>query len=398
MWLLAAAALAFTACNKDDDDNNKPLVEDGFYVSGKAIFTEELNQASLMEYGWIDKFPNPSEKRDGLMVKFIYVNAGNDGFFLKEQAGPTLKTYGLDGAWVADTVDKKDWAWTGTLKENGNAFTVTSEGLYFFIADMTTKKTAILKVKSFEVVGNMTNWGYDENYVFTKKSLALEKGEWEFVNLTLKPGKEFKVRFNGIWNYKLDESFGNVQTNIGMGEDLTKFQYGGGNYTVTSTGDATHIPTGIYKLNLSWDFSKGVTLAWTKTADVTYTDWSNTQIEVVGGGISTDNPNAITDNIWNWNVYLFADNNGKPTKSGNVYTWKWTNVKILADQEWKVRCRDTSNGFDAGNNIVDSNNATNWIIGEGNTNIKLSVEGQYDLTLVIDAENGDTKKLSIKLH
>jgi len=399
LGLLTLLALIVVSCKKKEEHQQTTPVEDGFYVSGKAIYTEELKQATLMEAGWIDKFPNPSEKREGLMVKFLYVKAGTDGFFLKQQAGSTLKTYGLDGAWTADTTGKKDWAWKGKLKENGSVFTAPAgEGLYFFIVDIPTMKVAILKVKSWEVVGNMTGWGFDSNFVFTQKSLALGTGEWEFSNLELKPGKEFKVRFDAYWNYQLDTTFGNVQMNIGMGADLTKLQYGGANYAVSSAGDATHIPSGIYKLALKWDFANGISLTWTKTGDVSYTNWTNTQIEIVGNGVAADNPNAVSDNIWNWNVYLFADNNGLPTKNGNVYTWTWTNVHILANQGWKVRSHDATNSFDAGNNIVDPNNAANWVTGTGNSDINLSVEGQYDLTLVIDAENGDSKTLQIRTH
>lgn len=397
LGLLTLLALIVVSC-KEKVDPEVPTVEDGFYLVGKAIFSEDLKLSNMLEDGWIDKYPDPSVKSEGLMVKFVYVKAGTDGFTLKQQSGQTLNVYGLDGTWQADTA--RNWAWTGTIKKDGTPFTVQSEGLYFFIVDIPSMKAAILKVNSWEVAGNMTNWGFDSNFLFTQKSIALGTGEWEFTNLELKPGKEFKVRINGLWNYPLAEGK-NVQTNIGMGADLTKLQYGGANYTV-GTG-ANQIPAGFYKLVVKWDFSTGITVTRTKTADVTYTNWSPTKVEIVGGGVSADNPNTISDaGIWNWNVYLYANGGTEPglyyDKTGNVYKWKWTNVKLLADQGWKVRCHE-GNSFDAGNNIVDFNNSSaNVAAGTGNSDIKVTVEGQYDLELVIDAENGDSKTFTIKNH
>lgn len=403
LGLLTLVAMLVISCKKKEEPKQPTtIVEDGFYLVGKAIFSEDLKQSNLMEDGWIDKYPNPSIKSEGLMVKYVYVKESNDGFSLKQQAGQTLKVYGLDGAWTADTTGGKDWAWTGTLKENGSVFTAPNgEGFYFLIVDIPTMKVVILKVKTWEIVGNMTGWGYDSNFVFTQKSLAIGAGEWEFTNFTLKPGKEFKVRINALWNYQIaDEK--NVQTNIGMGTDKTKIQYGGANFAVSKDGDNTHIAAGVYTLKLTWDFANGYALSLTKTADVTYTDWSTSKLEIVGNGVSTDNLNVISDNIWNWNVYLYAMGGTEPglyyEKNGDVYKWKWTNVKLLADQGWKVRCHEGET-FDAGNDIVDfANSSTNVAPGTGNSDIKVTVEGQYDLELVIDAENSDSKTLTIKEH
>lgn len=380
-WMLLLAVFALTACS-DDDNGNTPLMEDGYYVVGESIATSEISLNGMMQDGWVDKYPNPSEVREGLFVKFMHVNTGG-GFLVKQQVGSNVITYGIDGAWVQDEVNT--WAKTATFIQDGNPFTVSEAGFYMFIFDATTSKVAILSINKVGLLGDFTTWGND--ILLEEKSMSAESASWEATGVTLKNGYLFKFRVNEIWNYTIAEGVA-VQTNFG-GETLNLPQYGGANYTAAITG-GTIVP-GVYTAKVNWTFDKGFAVTMTKTAEVVITDWSTTKVEIVGDAIAADNTGAITDDIWTWNLYLYSSNNGLPSKDGNIYTWTWSNVHLLASG-FKVRAHET-NSFDAGFSIVDATNSNN-VVDEGG-NIKITQEGNYNITLVIDADQGDVKKLTV---
>jgi len=95
-----------------------------------------------------------------------------------------------------------------------------------------------------------------------------------------------------------------------------------------------------------------------------------------------------------------ADNAGVPIVRGDTYTWTWTNIILEANEGFKVR---TVNGvaplsgganFDAGYSALDVAASAAEII-DMSGNLGTTTKGSYTMTLVIDAANSDTKKITI---
>ena len=132
------------------------------------------------------------------------------------------------------------------------------------------------------------------------------------------------------------------------------------------------------------------------------TDWTNVPVELVGGGVSADNADAVPDanSGWNWGNVLASNNSGMPVVNGSVYTWSW-DASILEIDGFKIRIKDytmpaNGNGsvFDAGFSNVNSGASSANIIDEGG-NIKNTVKGAYNIILTIDAADGDKKTIVI---
>lgn len=396
--LLAFAALVVVSCKKKEEPNPPVTVEDGYYVVGPQLYLDTLKKAALMEEGLIDQFPDPSVKREGLFVKTVYVDVTKQGgFYIKQVAGGKITKWGGQ----LEVVDTGIF-WRGTLTKDV-PITLAESGYYMVLVDKQTNKFGVVKVVP-GVCGNMaeSNWGVNLPMQLVQNESDNSKATWIIEGVELKAGREFKFRLNNIWNVELDPSFSRVQTNLGLNHinNTTNLLYGGNNIKAGSDPISDY---GIYTVKLMWTYDGGYSAVYTKTGDVQLTDWTNTKIELVGSGIAADNPGAIQDNIWNWNVYLYAMGGTEPglpyeVTTAKVYKWKWTNVHLLANQGFKVRAHE-ENAFDAGYSIVDTQNSTPNVINEGGFgNIAVTEEGNYDLYLEIDAMNADAKKLVIVPH
>ncbi|WP_158275658.1 SusF/SusE family outer membrane protein [Marinilabilia rubra] len=131
------------------------------------------------------------------------------------------------------------------------------------------------------------------------------------------------------------------------------------------------------------------------------TDWTGVVLDAVGSGISSDNPDATADgSSWNWGNVLVADNEGAPTSSAGVYTWTWEGIILEANEGFKLR---TLNGepapqneiaFDLGYGALDVDNSSELVV-DADGNLSVTEKGEYDITLVVDAINGDIKTVTI---
>lgn len=209
------------------------------------------------------------------------------------------------------------------------------------------------------------------------------------LTLDLNPG-EIKFRApkkdkNDPWKYNYGIDGGKIidnGTDIKLKEGGDNIGVSGGNYTVT--------------LSVTNE-----TFSITQNSAADFTIWTDVVLDAVGSGISADNEAAVADpSSWNWGNVMLADNDGKPSASAAVYTWKWTNITLEAEEGFKVR---TLNGvasplngimFDTGYSIVDVDASSSKVI-EVDGNIAVSEKGQYTIEISIDATNGDTKRIVI---
>lgn len=209
-----------------------------------------------------------------------------------------------------------------------------------------------------------------------------------YLTLDMKPG-EFKFRASkkddDPWKFNLGMEAGALIDNgndIALKSNGSNVTVGGGNYTVTL--DVVHNQFSI-KQNSAGEF----------------TVWTNVVLDAVGEGISVDNSTAKDDESgWNWGNVILPDNDGKPTASAAVYSWKWTGVTLEADKGFKIR---TQNGvaspvngmsFDVGFGVLNGAESSVKVV-DLSGNFSVNAKGRYNIEINIDATNGDAKEVII---
>jgi len=396
-WLILAALLTFTACS-DDDDVIDEIVLDGIYIMGDATAIDGFNPIGRMA---VTKNEVLQEERASLYEKYIAISS-TGGFSITQVAGAVRTTYGPGADFAVVPENKRDVEEPnvdfkrGSYIESETKFTVPTSGLYHVVIDTELKKVAIMPV-AWGVIGAATpnGWGgstqltasaFDLNAMtFTKTEMELRGGDWKF-------------RYSNGWKVILD-----TVVDLGGGDKGVKVNtnFGGAVNALVPGGDnIVNSAPGVYTITLSWTLATGHTATATKTADLPLTNWTGVICDAVGSGVSIDNASAIADpSSWGWGNKLLAD--AAPTKVGDVYTWKWTNIILEANEGFKLRTENgvapTSGGanFDAGLEAVDHANSSANVDPATTGNLKVTTKQAYTITLTIDAANNDAKKIII---
>ena len=218
---------------------------------------------------------------------------------------------------------------------------------------------------------------------------------WTATDLMMKADGYFKFAYSGAWKLDLDDA-GKVKANTNLGIDATDKGELADNALVPN-GKDIKLARGYYTVTLTWTLKggaikNGYSATIVKTGEVAAPDYSACQVELVGSGVVAQDGAVDDESSWNWgNVYLAA-NQGKPVKSGDVYTWTWSNVQLSTDG-WKVRslngAESGGQNINLGAEVIDFDNSAPVEAQSGD--IKLTAAGTYNITLVIDADANTTK-------
>ena len=130
--------------------------------------------------------------------------------FKQGESGVEFK-FGHDGSWIGGTAEGLNY----TLGADDNM--TIDEGTYFWTVDLASKTATALLVEKVGVIGSFNTWS-DDVVLTLDETDYLYKG-----NVTLEENAEFKVRFNGNWDYCL-------------GGELTALSAIGGNVQVAEAG------------------------------------------------------------------------------------------------------------------------------------------------------------------
>lgn len=400
LWVLAmASVVTFSSCNKDDDDDPDPvIVLDGLYVKGDATAYTDFNDKSRMA---VTLNEVTQTERATLYELYIPIKS-TGGFNLVLVNGSTKTTYGpgADFAEVTNpTTDEPHGApfWRGTYTASSTTFTVPEDGMYHVVVDTELGKVVVARVH-WGIIGAATPDGWGASTVLTESSFNVTTMSWTITDMELRGG-DWKFRYSGGWKIELDTTLdiggGNVgvKVNTNFGGTLDALTPGGANMVNSAPG--------IYTITFAYTLGSGYTATATKTGDLPLTNWTGVECDAVGSGVSADNANAIPDpSSWGWGNVLVADNSGVPTISGDLYTWTWTGIILEANEGFKLR---TLNGiappsgganFDAGFSALDVANSSSNVADNGG-NLTVTVKAAYNITLVIDAANSDTKTITI---
>ncbi|MFO7828698.1 MAG: hypothetical protein R6V23_08775 [Bacteroidales bacterium] len=399
-WLFLAALLTFTACSDDDDDDdNGIIVLDGIYIKGDATALTDFDADGRFA---VTKNEVLQEERSTLYEKYIAIK-GTGGFSIVQVAGNLQTTYGPGTDFGVVGEDERDVEepqvdfWRGSITESETQFEVPADGFYHVVIDTEVGKVAIMPV-TWGVIGAATPNGWGGSTAMTPSAFDLETMTYSLTDMELRGG-DWKFRYSDGWKVILDtvidlgEGNKGVKVNTNFGGTISDLEPGGDNMVNENPG--------IYDISLTWTLGSGHSATATKTGDLPLTNWTGVICDAVGTGVSADNPDAIPDpSGWGWGNKLLAD--GEPTVDGDVYTWTWTGIILEADEGFKLRTENgeapaSGNGanFDAGLEAVDHENSSANVSQETSGDLLVTVKATYNITLVIDAADNDSKVITI---
>jgi hypothetical protein len=376
--LFALALLAIVSC-KDDDESTTPLVEDGVYIK---IGTEDLNTKNLMTDAVNEA---TSKARPGLLEKYIYITEGTAGFTIVSVAGTKQTVYGVgtkaDSTYAGRRDQSKEVTITnGKTAYNGAAFTVSASGLFHIAIDTVIKRYTIVPVNKWGIIGAATAGGWGGETAIPLKTKTTDQVVYEATNIKLDKG-EFKLRHSNGWKAELADSttvkintnFGGVNTNLSL-----TLVPGGPNYNLEGAS------RGLYTINITWLASQstnlGYTVTLTKTGDIAMVDYSTYNMGIIGNAYML--ADGITQANWDSN---YPNSTQLPTKSGNVYTWTYDNITLIAATDFKFRQNEDWNGKSWGYGAFTWAGAAASNFSDDGGNIKVATAGKFKFVLTIDA-------------
>ncbi|MGB4655522.1 MAG: hypothetical protein WBH98_08830 [Bacteroidales bacterium] len=375
MIAVLGLSFAFTSCKKDKEDEDNNIVLDGVYIKGGATALEDFDAKGMLK---VTRNEVNQEDRATLLEIYVAVKAGDEGFNIVEVKGDVRKTYGPDAdfAIVPDADRHGDEPkgvdlWKGNLVENDNKFTVNTDGLYHVVIDTELNKVVMCKVE-WGVIGAATPNGWNGSTPMPMKAFDLNNIVFEATDLNLSKS-EFKYRYSDGWKIFLDteleigEGIKGVSVNTNFGGAVDALVPGGPNIN--------NEVSGVYTATLEWKLGEKYIATLTKTGDIPMIDYSNYQVGIIG---SCYNKADGTQAAWDENFGTHL-----PVVDGNVYTWTY-NIPIIPG-EFKFRQGDDWAGMSLGYNDLTWTGPAAGDFSDNGGNIKIDVEGDYTLVLIIDA-------------
>ena len=404
-----ALAFAFTSCEEKPDNggNLDNVTEDGFYVAGPATGATELTADYMMAAGLNEV---DGANRSGMYEKYIALEANKDFELVLYANGEQIR-YGA-ALETFDVSEKKENPTEefvikrGVLSTGADApaMKVAESGLYHIVLDLNEANDLAFGA---QIVLAPVSWGYrgvNGEWGWTKMTASEFNAQtmtWTVENVAVTSACAFKFAYDGGWKLDLDDA-GKVKANTNLGIDAEAAGPLADNALVPNGKDISLERGNSYKFTLTWTLKGGAIkngytakVEKTGTIEIAETDYSECQMELVGAGVA-EQTGSSADTAWKWGQVLLASNDGKPAKSGSVYTWTWSNVQLTTDG-WKIRTLNAQatggvNNFDLGAEFIDK--AASVALTSESGDIKLAEAGTYNISFVIDAA-ADTRKIVI---
>ncbi|MDR1683096.1 MAG: hypothetical protein LBS25_06890 [Candidatus Symbiothrix sp.] len=322
-----ALALAFTSCGNDDDKPSGPVtvVEDGIYLVGSSVASEEITTDSRMQPGVYEGEGYAATPREDMYQHVLFISkTGN--FNIVEIKGSARIKYGATT--VVDS--EKAWAVSGDVVQDGNAISVDEDGLYFVYLDLqaASKKIFVLKANEISVTGDGVKSG--ETTLTKKDAFSKIKGEWEVNDVAFQSGW-WKFRMNQNWTYVIAEG---IPAFTNLGGSVTDLTPGGDNLP--------NVAYGVYTVTLKYEYGKGFSATTTKTGEGEVVAYDQSTIfSLIGSAVKNDAGEA-----GNWDFdrdFTFVSNT-----AGHI-VYEANNVALAAGQ-FKVRKNHLWDAKDNGGN------------------------------------------------
>lgn len=366
------------SCKDDDPVDPVTPVEDGIYIKGAGTALTTFDAKGLLTTA---KNEVNQTDRASLMEIFIAVKAGSDGFNIVKVDGTTQTTYGpgSDFAVVAEADRNADEPkldfWRGSYAETTTPFTVPTDGLYHVVIDTELGKVVVVPVQYWGLIGAATPGGWGTDTQIPATAFDLNTMTFEVTDVTMTKA-DFKFRYSGGWKVILDPDFDlggglvGVKVNSNFGGAVNALVPGGANIANETSGK--------YTAKMVWTLGSGYTATMTKTGDLQLTDYSATQLGLVGNGLMVDGVQH------NWDVTVQVQ---APVVTNETnYAWTFTGVEVTTLGSFKIREGQDWNGKSFGYpQVVMAGLSADKFETNTDGNFVPLEDGTYDIVFEIDA-------------
>ncbi|HYF71046.1 MAG TPA: hypothetical protein VD884_23115 [Ohtaekwangia sp.] len=392
--LLTLPALMFS-CSEDSDPKDPPPPPpklDGFYVFGSNTVAQ---LATDVEARMALAILDPSKEaaitsKDGVYGKFMYIGANSTIQFM-EVANEVATTFGAANGGTkqlgtdAGNVPINDMVVHGDLLADGPAIKIDEEGLYYTFVDTETDKFVVVPVKA-QMIGDATELQWESGTELPVKSTSKTETIFEGTNINLKGATGYRYRLNDGW-HAFDGPGVVTLWSLGVESYQTAWDTG-----INDVGffleNTPHKEDGVFTVQLKFDATTG---KWTETKTKTgelLIDYSDKEMSIFGNAYELE-PGVEG----NWGSGTDGYGLHTPSKSGNVYTWSWSDVNLIEEREfiflengaWGGVQVDFTGATNGGGAVDDGDIVDATSIGNEFHNYYVATGGTYDVTLVIDA-------------
>ncbi|NND94213.1 MAG: hypothetical protein HKN45_05065 [Flavobacteriales bacterium] len=332
LGLFLFAAVLFSGCGDDDDDDDPTVtpVEDGLYIVGDAsafgspslngnfsiarneVFNGDYNSGAIAE-----------NDRPELLEAFAAISS-TGSFTVRQINGSTTTDWGFGGDLaVIPASSEADGPQVdfqrGSLVAGGSAITVPADGLYHIILDTEAAVLVVTPVAYWGVIGAATPGGWSSDTQLPSTGFSTSGMTFQATDIAMTLA-DYKFRHSGGWKINIDENFDNgagvdpgikVNTNFGGSPDM--LVPGGDNISNTVTG--------FYTVSMDWTPGEGFAVTLTKTDDLPTFDYSNTNLGLIGAGLTVNGVAYTWDEGEDYQ-------SSTPAVNGNIYTWNYTDVEV----------------------------------------------------------------------
>lgn len=378
--MVASLALVFgvSSCKKDDKPTTPPvIVLDGFYVKGGSTALTDYDSRGILKS---TKNEVTQTDRASLMELYIAIKAGAPGFTISQVAGSVKTDFGPGAdfkvvpAAERITDEPKVDFWRGSYVASSTAFTVPADGLYHVVIDTDLKKIVVCPVV-WGLIGAATPGGWGASTALPAQAFDLSTMTFQLTDVVMTKA-DYKFRYSDGWKIVLDTVVDlgggakGVRVNTNFGGAVDALVPGGANITNAVQGK--------YTAKMVWSLASGTKATMTKTGDLQVIDYTNTELGLVGNGLSVG---GVTQ-TWDLTIML-----SKPVvENVTTYTWTYNAVDVLAAGSFKIREGQDWNKKSIGyNDVTMAGLAADKFGTNGDGNFVPTVDGTYDMVLKIDA-------------
>jgi hypothetical protein len=349
------------------------IILDGTYIMGSGTALESFDNKSRMT---IARNEVTQEDRSELVEKYIAVKAGSEGFniYVVDDGVTTKLGPGSDFAVVTELDHNEPTLglWRGQITETETPFTVPEDGLYHIAYDTELNIVSVARVV-WGIIGAATPGGWAES---TQLSAEFDLTEMTFTKSEVILTKaDFKFRYSNGWKVIIDANYdlgyGNtgIKVNANLGGELSNLIPGGWNLINDEAG--------IYTITILWSLESGISANLEKTGDMVF-DYSDVHLGLIGDGLIIDGNQQSWDNTH----FLTYPN----VTNDYIYTWNFYALEVTTNGSFKIREGQDWNGKSIGYpDVVMGGTAAADFETNGDGNFVPTVDGTYDIELVIDA-------------
>jgi hypothetical protein len=399
LTLLLAMPLFFFSCSDDDESGEPPLPppnQDGLYVFGtNTIALLATDEPARMSRAKLDvKQGGLVEDMEGVYGKFMHIGANSTIQFMEVKEKVAV-TYGAaDGGTTTlgndvGNVPINDMVIHGELVADGPPIEIETAGLYYAFVNKNTNTFVIVPVEA-QIIGDATELEWSAGTPIPMIFSSTDSTVFETEDLLLYAEHGYRYRINDGWHVYQDPNIVTLSS-LGVAELWPEAWAKEENDLGFFLENAPQKETGLFTLRLKYNAKTG---EWSEKKVKTgnpLIDYSETQMSIFGNAYVT-----APEDTASWVSGEDGFGLHAPVKVGNVYTWTWNDMELIADREfifledgaWGGILIDYTGAANQGTAITEGDIVDATTLGGQYHNYFVVETAAYDITLSLNAETG----------